>query len=252
MRRRTRHLATFGVLAFAAFGVTACGSSNEVVARVAGVGTITKGAVEHWIPIEARLVYATVPKRPVPEGAVPTPPSYTACIAYLNTLARRPQEASQRPTTAQLKENCAKQYAQLKQTVLNLLVGWNWIVGDGAAAGMHVTDAQARQRIAEDEKTELLGVPLEKYLKYTGQTLADVLLRDKVQLLKVKLQQKLLTFAKSLPKSMTERQRLAAVAGFERHMRTPTQWIALTSCSPGWVSPSCKQYKGPQASGTSD
>jgi hypothetical protein len=244
MRRTTRNIARSAVLAFAVLGVAACGAgSSKTVAQVAGVGTISESSLEHWIQVEARLLYAAVPKRPVPEGAVPSPPSYTACIAYLSTLAQS-QKAEPKQTTAQLKGKCSEQYAQLKQSVLNLLISWDWTIGDGAAAGFHVTEAQARQRVVEDEKTELLGVPVSKYLEYSGQTLADLLLRDRVQLLKVKLEQRLIAFAKRLPTGLTEQQRLAALTKLESPVRTPAQWVTLTSCRPGYVVSSCRQYKG--------
>jgi len=36
--------------------VSACGSgSREVVAQIDGVGSISKGSLEHWMPIEAIL-----------------------------------------------------------------------------------------------------------------------------------------------------------------------------------------------------
>jgi hypothetical protein len=239
----------FGAAALAAFGLAACsGSSSETVAQIDGVGSISRGTLEHWIPIEARLVYAAVPKRPVPAGAVPSPPSYSACIAFLRTQQRSLEAAGPEPTTAQLKRACAAQYAQLEQTVLDLLITWDWTLGAAAATGVRVTDAETDDRLAEIEKTELAFVSLGKYLKYTGQTLGDMLLRTKVELLQAKQQRALVALVEHASRGLSASQRLAAVAKLESRARTTAQWIALTSCRPGYVSPDCKQYKGSSAS----
>jgi hypothetical protein len=246
VRRTKRPIAALGVIAVMTLGPAACGgSSDETVARVAGVGTVTRGAVEHWIPIEARLAYSVVPKRPVPDGVVPVPPAYTACIAYLMTHGQKLVETGPKPTTAQLKSKCAQQYQQLKQTVLGLLITWDWTIGTGAAAGMKASDAEVRQRLESIAKNDLVGVPFNRYLQYTGQTLADMLLRSRVSLFEEKFRQGLVAMAKLLPKGMTDQERRAAVAKLAAGLPTEQQWVARTSCSPGYVTSSCRQYKGP-------
>ena len=244
--RRSHCISVVSAIAIALGGVTACGgSSDEVVAQVAGVGSVSKSMVEHWIPIQARLIYQVVPTRPVPRGVVPDPPTYTACIAYLQTTKQKIAETGPRATTAELRRKCAVKYQEMKANALNLLITWDWTIGQGLRAGMKVSDAEARQRIEALKKGDLAGVDFKKYLKYTGQTQSDMLLRAKVQLFEVKLNQRLQAMAKQLPKGLTAQQQRAAMAKLAATLLTDKQWAARTSCSSGYVTSSCKQYKGP-------
>jgi hypothetical protein len=251
MYRISRSISALGAIVIAMVGVSACGGgSSEVVAEVAGVGSISKETLDHWIPIEARLVYEEVPKKPVPRGVVPDPPTYAACVAYLRSHPQNLIETGPKPTAAQLKGKCAQKYQEVKQLALNTLIGWDWTIGTGAAAGMNVTDAEARQRLRAVRKNNLPEVSFEKYLKYTGQTMSDMLLRSRVQLFEVKFQQRVTAMTKLLPKGLTAQQQQQALAKATAGLPTSKQWVARTSCHRGYVTSSCKQYKGPLAPGT--
>jgi foldase protein PrsA len=242
-------MAAVGTAVVILTGVNACGggSSSEIVARVAGVGSISKAAVEHWIPIQARLAHTVVPRRPIPEGVVPDPPDYTACVAYLRTTKQKLVESGPKPTASQLKSKCAQYYHGVKLSVLNLLIGSDWTFGNAAAAGMKVTPQEVRQRFELVKKNDLRMSDKEylKYLKYTGQTLSDMMLRSKVQLIEARIQASVFAVARQLPKGLTERQRQEALMKPTAAMPTIKQWVARTSCEPDYVSSSCKQYKGP-------
>ena len=62
--------------------IAACGDSGPAANVVAQVDryTITRPELEHWTDVEAVLAYETEPKRVVPAGVVPDPPSYDKCI----------------------------------------------------------------------------------------------------------------------------------------------------------------------------
>jgi hypothetical protein len=248
MHRISRCISVLGAIAIAIaialVSVAACGGSgsDEIVARVAGVGSISKGTVEHWIPIQARLTHSVVPTKPVPKGVVPDPPAYPACIAYLKTT-QKITETGPKPTIAQLRSRCAQQYQTLKLNVLNLLISWDWEIGSGAATGMKVTDSDVRRRLETIRKNDLVDVSFKKYLKWTGQTEADMLLRSRVQLFEVKFRDRAIAMLSHLPPGLTAQQRQQAIAKLSAGQPTPSQWVARTSCRPGYVTSSCRQYK---------
>lgn len=228
-----------------------CGGGDKPVAQVAGVGSISKAEVEHWMPIEARLLYREVPTRPTPAGVVPDPPTYVACISFLRSNPEKIGERTASMSADQLRVKCAHKQHELKVLTLNTLIAWDWTIGDGLAAGMKVSDAEVRHRVQSLKRVDLVGVDFNKYLKYSGQTSSDMLLRAKVQLFEVKLNQKLREFTNRLPKGLTEHQQRAALvsAKVDPSSLSPRQWAAKTSCQPGYVTSACKQYKGTLAPG---
>jgi hypothetical protein len=245
--RVTRVISTLCFTVIALAGASSCGGgSNEIVARVTGVGSIDRATVEHWIPIQARLAHTVVPRRPIPAGVVPDPPDYKACVAYLKKTGQEIVEKGPKPTAAALKRKCAQSYQAVKASVLNLLIGSDWTFGNAAAAGMKVTPQEIKQRFELVKKNDLRMSDKEylKYLKYTGQTLSDMMLRSKVQLIEARIQARVFAVAKRLPKGLTEEQRQAALMKPTAAMPTIKEWVTRTSCRPGFVTSSCKQYKG--------
>jgi hypothetical protein len=251
MRTTNRYLSLLGTIAAAA-GLAACGGggSSEVVAQVAGVGSITEAALAHWTAVEAVLVYQQTPRGPVPKGVVPDPPNYTACVAYLRSTGEKLVESGPQPTTSQLKGKCEQRLQELKTDVLNNLISWDWTIGEGAALGMRVSDADARARLAEvNGRLFRRSSEFRVYLEQTGQSVADMLLRSKVQLFEVKESERLAALEKRLPAKLTAQQRLTALRTLITSVRPQKQWVARTSCRAGFVISDCRQYKGPLSPG---
>jgi hypothetical protein len=251
-QRIGRCLAAVAVGALVVCGTAACGtSSDEVVARVAGVGTIDKGMVEHWMPIEARLMYQEVPHKAVPEGVVPDPPTYTACVAYLQDAPPLSTPSGPKPTVAEMRVGCAQRFRELKVITLNTLIGWEWTIGIAKQAGIRVSDAEAKHRLQEIRTSEFpKGREFDQYLKWTGQTEADMLFRSQVQLFEGKSQKVRIALEESsLPKGLSVKQRQKALEKLAEHLPTLKDWADKTSCSPGYVTSGCKQYTGSLAPG---
>jgi hypothetical protein len=245
--------------AIAILGLTACGGaggSGPVVARVAGVGAITKSALDHWTRVEAVVTHELVPVRPVPPGVVPDPPRYSACIAYLRST---PQQASASPAaTAQqapastarvpssvLASRCRTRERELRAVTLNKLIAWDWTIGRAAASGTRVTDAEARRRLAEVIATHsVYGANFSHYLHATGQTMADMVFRSRVQLLEVKASSEAMSALTRLPRSLTAQERQAALRRLLARLSATPQWVARTSCRAGYVVSACRQYAG--------
>jgi hypothetical protein len=252
MHMKSRSIAALGAIALAVIGVTACGSgtSGEIVAQVAGVGSITKASLDHWLPVEAVVLYQEQPTAPVPKGVIPDPPSYNACIAYLKATPRKFAEAGQKPTVPQLKAKCAHRYAELKELTLNTLIGWYWTIGAGLALGMKANEGEAKRRLEEvNKRTYPTQAQFTSYLKLTGQTVPDMLFRSKVQLFEVKINEKLTAMEKQLPKGLTAQQQQSALAKFTESLPPGKQWAAKTTCHKGYVVSACKEYRGSNSPG---
>jgi hypothetical protein len=248
-----RILTTLATVAFATCGLTACGgnSSNGVAAKIAGVGSISKATLDHWIPVEAVVIYEEDPKAPVPRGLIPDAPRFSACIAYLAATPQKLIESGPRATTAQLKRRCIQRQDELRVLTLNTLIGWDWTMGTGVALGMKVSDAQARQRLAEVNKRSFPRPgEFAKYLKLTRQTVADMLFRSKVQEFEAKIAQAQKAVEAQLPSNLTAKQRQDAIAESPDSPKLRNGWVAKTTCSRGYVVSACKEYRGPLAPGT--
>src|ERR1700686_1763919 len=106
--------------ALAATALDGCATSaNETVAHVAGLGSISKGTLEHWVQVEAVELHELLPTKPIPKGVIPGPPRYSACIHYLQYTPRA--QTTPRLGTTQLKSACAQQYHELKELTLDKL-----------------------------------------------------------------------------------------------------------------------------------
>lgn len=231
-------------------GLAACGSSSsgETVAQVAGVGSISKATLNHWIPVVAVLLYDLRPTKPVPTGVIPDPPNYAACIAYLGATPEKLVNTGPKPTTAQLKSKCMQRHQELKMITLNTLIGYDWTIGAGLARGITVSDAEAKQRFKEVNKRAFPNAAaFTNYLKLTRQTMADMLFRSRVQLFEVKLTNARIALEKH--KGWTAEQRRRAAAKFMQAMPPSKRWAARTNCRVGYVASACKQYRGSESPG---
>jgi len=210
----SRCAAALGATVVAVLALSACGGSggsSEIVARVPGLVSISKATLEHWMPVEAVVIYKEYPTKPVPKGVIPDPPDYPACIAYLRTHPA-PGERAPKQTVAQWKSKCEHQYKELKVLTLNTLLVWYWTIGAGRELGMKASDAEAKARLKEvNPRYFSTDAQFKRYLELTGQTVDDMLFRSKVQLFEVKMLAKLQASQKRLPKSLNEQQRQSAL-----------------------------------------
>lgn len=236
MHKMSRCISALGAVAVAVASLTACGGGSEVVAQVGG-NAITKATLDHWISIEAILLYEIVPRRAVPRGVVPDPPDYTACIAFLKSQPVALGRVGPKPTAAQLKSSCQQEREMLKEKELGFLIGDQWMFNEAAEWGLKVTDKEVRQRLEQIRQTLFpKKVVFQKYLANTEQTIPDWLFRAKVGLLELELRRKIFP-----PKGLTPQQQQALT---RLASESTKKWLARTSCRAGYVVPRCKQYKG--------
>lgn len=195
MRRTVRSISALGAVFFAAAGIAACGGGvpGDAVVQVNGK-PVTKSTFEHWLNIVANSSSASSGTKAV----VPDPPSYTACIAHLKATAAKPAKGQSPPSDAQLKSECEQQYTSYKNSALSFLIQSEWIIGQAQEMNISVSDAEVEKTFDKLKKEQFpKQAEYEKFLKSTGFTTSDLLLRVKVQsVLSPKIEQKVTKEAK--------------------------------------------------------
>ena len=193
MKKLARCIPALGAVFFASLVLSACGGgipSNAVV-QVGG-NPISKTTFEHWLSVAASSSAPTTPGKTAAKPVVPDPPNFTACIAHLEATAPKPAKGQAKPTTAQLKSECQQQYQSLQQEVLGFLISSEWVIGEGSHLGVKVSVAEVKKEF-EKIKSQQFPKPaeFEKFLATSGQTVSDLLLRVKLNMLSSKIQQKI-------------------------------------------------------------
>lgn len=165
------------VLAVAGAGLFgASGASAAPVATVDGQ-VIELQVFEHWMTIAARSTGATVPDRAN---------DHRRCIAAKRKAL--PPKERQKVTDTRLRTQCQREYAQLRDQVVQLLISFKWIEGEAALRGLTVTDAEVTQEFDKQKRQSFpKEADFQKFLKTSGQTLADVHARVRLDLLSNKL-----------------------------------------------------------------
>jgi len=149
---------------------------------------ITKDTFAHWMGIAALASGATQGSKPV----IPDPPHFSACIAHLQATAPKPAKGQPAPTAAQFKSQCEQQYKSLQQEVLGFLISSSWVLGEAGSLGVKVSDKEVKKRFAQIKEQQFpKAAEFEKFLASSGQSVSDLLLRVKLNLLSSKIQQKI-------------------------------------------------------------
>jgi parvulin-like peptidyl-prolyl isomerase len=184
MSKTFRLIAALGAVLFALVGLAACGGGVPSGAVVSVDGTsITKAAFKHWMGVAAVSTSAGTPGAKV---VIPEPPGYTACITHL-------KESSKKSTQAELKKQCVQQYKAYLQEVLSFLTSSQWVLSEADKLGVKVSDKEVRKQFTtiKDEQFKKTS-EFEKFLQSSGQTISDLLLRVKLNMLSTKIQAKVI------------------------------------------------------------
>jgi len=187
VHRAFRITAALGAVLFALVGLAACGGiPGDAVVSVDGK-SITKNTFGHWMSVAAASSVSAPGSKPV----IPDPPKYTQCIANSKAQAK-PAKGQKPPTEAQLKSQCEQQYKTLQQEVLGFLISSSWVLGEANSLGVKVTDKEVKKQFEKIKSQQFpKAAEFEKFLKTSGQTVSDLLLRVKLNLLSSKIQQKI-------------------------------------------------------------
>jgi foldase protein PrsA len=185
-----RFIAALGAVFFVSVALAACGGGipGNAVVNVNGANPITKEAFGHWLGVAASSSSATGEK-----STVPDPPKYTACIAHLQATTAKPAKGQAAPTPAALKSQCEQQYKSLQQEVLGFLISSSWVLGEAKSLGVKLSDKEVETQFLKIKQQQFpKAAEFEKFLATSGQTVSDLLLRVKLNMLSQKIQQKII------------------------------------------------------------
>jgi parvulin-like peptidyl-prolyl isomerase len=191
--KKLRLIPALGAVLFALVGLSACGGSGGIpgnaVVQINGT-PITNAAFKHWLTVAAvSSASGPLANKPV----APEPPNYTACIAHLKeaeVIAKKIKAPT--ITDAAAKKQCEQQYKALTQQVLAFLISSQWVLGEAGDLKLKLTDSEVKKQF-EKIKTQQFPKPaeFEKFLTTSGQSVSDLLLRVKLNLLSTKIQAKI-------------------------------------------------------------
>ena len=179
MRRLMRiykALSALGAFFVLAIVLAGCGSSvpGDAVANVDG-NPITIQAFNHWMYVAAKGNASQSPGSPV---IVPTdPPRFSGCVkqvrAQIPTLAKTPNK--------QIRSDCAQLFTSLSTQVMNFLIKAYWYQAELHKLGLSETGAQVQKAFLSAKKQQFpTATAFNTFLTQTGQTLADVTFRVRV------------------------------------------------------------------------
>ena len=198
-----RSIAVLGAVSFSVAGIAACGSSgipSDAVVQVNG-HPITMTTLNHWLGVAASLSAAsTVGQTSKP--VIPEPPAYTACIADLEATESKPAKGQGARTPIQLRAQCEQQYKEMAQQVLGYLISLDWVFGAAEEQGVHVSDKEVVERFDAFKKESFkTKAAFQSFLAKTGETVSDLLLREKYQMVSTKLQKAIMKAHKNVSES---------------------------------------------------
>jgi foldase protein PrsA len=186
--KNLKYLSALGAVLFALLGISACGGiAGDAVVQVSGTA-ITKTTFDHWMGVAAASSSSGSAEKP----AVPEPPSYTTCIAHLAKIAPKPTKGQPALTSKQFKSECETQYKSLQSEVLGFLISSQWVLGEASSLGVKLSDAEVKKEFAKIKTAQFpKAAEFEKFLATSGQSVSDLLLRVKLNLLSQKIQKKI-------------------------------------------------------------
>ncbi|HXA54334.1 MAG TPA: hypothetical protein VNV37_05605 [Solirubrobacteraceae bacterium] len=129
-------------------------------------------------------------------------------------------------------------HAGLQLKALEFLISSRWVLGEAAARGLRVSDAQVRERLHQVTAGSYpTPAALAKYLASVEETEADLLLRVKLELLEAAI-------VRQVTGGHTAGGHAGAqISAFQRRFKA--RWRARTSCRPEYVMEDCRQYVPP-------
>jgi foldase protein PrsA len=171
------------VLVPAALFVGCGGVPGNAVATVDGEA-IETDTFNHWLAIAAK-------SSGQPNATVPDSPSFTKCVAAKKKAQPAPAKGQPKVTDKQLKTQCSQEYTALRDQVLQLLISFEWIQGEADDLKVKISDADVKKSFETQKKQSFpKAADFDKFLKDSGQSLDDILLRVRLDQLSNKIREK--------------------------------------------------------------
>lgn len=192
MTKTLRAPLALGAVFFAvALSLAACGGNSVPDGDVVNVdGTTTAEATfDRWFQIAGKSAGGQTGAKVV----IPDPPNFTKCIADRKANLPKPVKGQPKPTEAQLKASCKQQYEQLRSQVMSFLIRAQWLDSEAERQDITVSDKEVDEAFEKARKQAFGGnKAFAAFLKQTGQTPADLLFRQRTQLLEQKITEKIM------------------------------------------------------------
>jgi len=189
-----RPLAALGAVLFAVIGLAACGGVPSDSVAVVNGDALKQATFKHWLAVAAASSRAAGTGKVV----IPEPPDFKQCIKHLEEEESKLATKGKKRTSKELKSQCEQQYKTLRTEVLGFLLSSNWVLGEGSSLGVKVSDKEVKKQFTKIKEQQFpKAEEFEKFLATSGQTVSDLLLRVKLNLVSQKIQQKI---AKQNPK----------------------------------------------------
>jgi foldase protein PrsA len=169
-------LVAVAVIASGCGGGSSASIPGNAIATVDG-NSVDKAEYNHWLGIVAKSSGQA-------NATVPDPPNFTQCVASKRKSTPKPRKGQPKVTDGQLKTQCQTEYNALRDQVVGLLVTYRWVQGEAKDRKVSVTDADVQKSFQSQKKQSFpKEADYQKFLKQSGQTQADILLRVKIDLL---------------------------------------------------------------------
>jgi hypothetical protein len=180
----------------------------QIVACV-GKQPITEALAQHWIAIARSEASGPTPK-------TNSPSAHGSSTSFLGKGG---------PPSAQIQKRLIVQ-------VMGFLVSADWVIGEARDLNIHVAPATVKRQFASLRKQQFPRLKdFQMFLKETGQTISDLLLRTELNLLSQRIQQRI--EAGEHGASNKQRALTRFVARFRR------KWKAQTYCTPEYAVQDC-------------
>jgi foldase protein PrsA len=191
MTKTLRAPMALGAVFFAlTVGLAACGGNSVSEGDVVNVdGTTTAEATfDRWLQIAGKSAGGQTGAQIV----IPDPPNFTKCIADRKATLPKPVKGQPKPTEAQLKASCKQQYDTLKGQVMSFLIRAQWLDSEAERQGLDISDEDVKKSFDQARRQAFpSNEQFAAFLKSSGQTQADLLFRQRTQLIEQKITEKL-------------------------------------------------------------
>jgi hypothetical protein len=219
-------------------GVLACGDTSED-ATVATVGKHTKvsrATLNHWMELTLGGDYRPLFHASFPAGLVSDPPDYERCTRASAAIPEVPGKP--KLTADQRRLKCRQLYPAIKEQALNSLLSSLWIREEARELGVSEprgTEVATRLRayIAHDFKSP---AEFREVIAQQHRSLSDVRYTIQSTLLQSSIADRLKAQAAQLGGQ-------SQAALYKLVVQNNAKWQARTSCSAGYRSSQCKQYR---------